>query len=105
MKWRMVIAAMAAMSAAFVPASAQVGACGDGAGLIGHLEKEWGEDIAALALEDRGGLVQILTNPETGTWSLLVTQPSGLTCLMMSGQAWEAIEPPSSTGSGPGDPS
>ena len=101
MKWRMVIAAISAVAAAVVPAQAQVGACGDGHGLIAHLEKEWGEDIAALALEDRGGLVRILRNPETGTWSLVVTQPDGLTCPVMSGQAWEPVAPPPD----PGDPS
>jgi len=101
----MVIAAMAAVSAAVVPAQAQFRACGDGTGLIAHLQKEWGEDTAALALEDRGGLVRILRNPDTGTWSLLVTQPDGLTCLVMSGQAWEPVAPPPpSTSSGPGEP-
>ncbi len=95
------IAAMAALSATAQPAQAQVGACGDGAGMIAHLEKEWGEDVTAVALESRGGFVQILRNPNTGSWSLLVTQASGLTCLVMSGEAWEPIEPLAD----PGEPS
>lgn len=94
----MVIAVMASLSAAVAPARAQFGACGDGAGLIAHLQKEWGEDIAALALEDRGGLVQILRNPDTGTWSLLITRPGGLACLVMSGQGWEPVAPPADLG-------
>ena len=103
---RALIAALAVSLATPLPAQAQSVPCGDGAGIIAHLEKAWGEDTAAVALDAGGGWVQILANPKTGTWSLLVTRPDGLTCLVMSGEAWEPIAPPPpSTGSGPGDPS
>lgn len=82
-------------------AQAQRVPCGDGAGLISHLEKEWGEDPAVIALDAAGRMVRVLANPETGTWSLLITGPGGPTCLVQSGTAWEPIPPPVE----PGDPS
>lgn len=75
------------------PAHAQRAPCGDGAGLIAHLEKEWGEGPAVVALDTAGRMVRILANPETGTWSMLVTGPGGPTCLVHHGTAWEPIVP------------
>ena len=83
--------AVLAMCLASPAAHAQRVPCGDGAQIIAHLEKEWGEDPAVIALDAAGRMVRILANPESGTWSLLVTGPGGPTCLVMSGGAWEPI--------------
>lgn len=88
---RALIAALAVSLATPLPAQAQSVPCGGGAGLIAHLEKEWGEDPAVIAIDAGGGLVRILANPDTGTWTLLITRPGGLTCLVASGTAWEPI--------------
>ena len=84
-----------------LPAQAQRTPCGDGGRLIAHLEKEWGEDPEILALDAAGRMVRILVNPETGTWSMLVTGPGGPTCLAASGSAWQQLREPTE----PGDPS
>ncbi len=93
------IAALAFLAA--LPAQAQRTPCGDGGSIIAHLEKEWGEDPEILALDATGRMVRILVNPETGTWSMLVTHPGGLTCLVASGVAWHKPHRPTE----PGDPS
>ena len=100
MSWRTLTAALA-LSLAALPAAAQRVPCGDGAGLIAHLEKRWGEDPAVVALDAAGRMVRILVNPETGTWSLLLTGPGEPTCLIHHGSAWEPIAPTHD----PGDPS
>ena len=58
---------------------------------IAQLEKEWGEDPAVVALDAAGRMVRNLVNPDSGSWSLLVSRPGGLTCLVMSGGAWEPM--------------
>ena len=74
-------------------AVAQRTPCGDGAALVAHLEKDWGEGPAVVALDAAGRMVRILVNPETGTWSMLVTGPGGPTCMISHGSAWEAVQP------------
>ena len=75
------------------PALAQRMPCGDGAALMAHLEKEWSEAPAVIALDAAGRLVRILVNPQTGTWSILVTGPGGPTCMVSHGSDWESVEP------------
>lgn len=87
----------AALAAAFflvlfsMPLAAQQRPCGDGADIIAHLEKDWGEGAEILALDASGRMVRILVNPDTGTWSMLLTAPNGLTCLVSHGSAWEPV--------------
>ena len=87
----------AALAAAFFfvlgsPSSqAQPRPCGDGEDIIARLEKDWGEAAEILALDASGRMVRILVNPDTGTWSMLLTAPNGLTCLVSHGSAWEPV--------------
>ncbi len=97
---RALTAALAVVLAS-LPAHAQRAPCGNGGQISAHLEKDWGERPAALALDAAGRLVTILANPESGTWSLLMTAPGGRTCLIHHGTAWEPFAPPPD----PGDPS
>ena len=75
----------------WMPAEAQRRPCGDGADIISRLEKDWGEGAEILALDASGRMVRILVNRDTGTWSMLLTAPNGLTCLVSHGSAWELV--------------
>lgn len=86
---------------ALAPAHAQARPCGDGDQIIARLQKDWGEDAAVIALDAAGRMVRILVNQQTGTWTMLVTAPNGLTCLTTHGTAWEPAWVPAE----PGDPS
>lgn len=72
--------------------------CGERAALLFHLLDGYSEKPVAMGLDARGRVLEVLAAP-SGTWSLLVTRPGGPTCLVMSGEGWEAIAP-----SDPGDP-
>lgn len=89
-------ASVAAFSCLLIagPALAQRTPCGDGAALIAHLEKEWGERPSIIALDAAGRMVRILVNPETGTWSMLITGPGGPTCMISHGSDWESVDAP-----------
>ncbi len=103
MRWPAFLTALIATVSCLAtdPAHAQRRPCGDGADIVAHLEKDWGEDPEVLALDASGRMVRILVNPETGTWTMLLTAPNGLTCLVSHGSAWEPNQPPPA----PGDPS
>ncbi|MGI9485418.1 MAG: hypothetical protein ACR2RF_05960 [Geminicoccaceae bacterium] len=64
----------------------------DGAAIVAHLEKEWGEVVIAMALNSRDHMVQWLANKETGTWSMVVTMPNDAGCLTAHGKYFDIIQ-------------
>jgi hypothetical protein len=93
----MLIAASAAPAlAATVPA-----ACAEHDEAFAHLEAKYGERVVAGGLASNGGHLEILVSPDGKTWSVMLTMPNGLTCLIASGEAWEpAPAPPMDPGGG-----
>ncbi|HYF55333.1 MAG TPA: hypothetical protein VEA41_13840 [Salinarimonas sp.] len=59
--------------------------------------KKWAEKFeevpVAAGLNDRGNVMEVLASP-SGTWTLLETQPNGLSCLAGTGYGWTYREPP-----------
>lgn len=47
----------------------------------------------ALGLTQAGGMIELFTTPAGETWTLIVTSPRGLSCLVASGQNWQDRRP------------
>ncbi|MFB9148739.1 hypothetical protein [Roseovarius ramblicola] len=56
------------------------------------LRSEYGETLRMRALTSGGHLVELFAAP-SGTWTLILTRPDGLSCAMDSGEAIEMVEP------------
>ncbi len=39
----------------------------------------------------QGAVMEVFASSATGTWTITVTSPSGVTCLIASGQSFEAL--------------
>lgn len=52
-----------------------------------HAEKPVSRGIDA-----RGAMVEVFAAP-AGNWTIVVTEPGGMSCLMASGEAWESFAP------------
>lgn len=63
----------------------------DGDAIIAYLQKDWGEEVVAIAMNSRDHMVRWLANKETGTWSMVVSMPSGAGCLTSSGKHFDII--------------
>jgi hypothetical protein len=44
-----------------------------------------------MGLGANNAVVEVFASEETGTWTITVTMPSGLTCLVASGQSFETL--------------
>lgn len=75
-----------------VPARAQPQACAERQVVVERLAEGYGETRQALGLGANNAVVEIFANPETGTWTITVTMPNGMTCLVASGQAFERMD-------------
>lgn len=86
----LVLAAFAV--AAPSPADAQgAQACGKRADIIKHLAGQYQEQPVAIGLADNGSLVEILTSTDGGTWTLIFSLPTGMSCLVATGQDWQSL--------------
>ncbi len=72
-----------------VPAGAQT-VCGARALVLTHLHNTYTEHPVAIGLTSSGTVLEVLTST-SGTWTFLVTNPSGRTCIVAKGEGWEML--------------
>ncbi len=88
---------VAALGAAFValqpvPSAAQM-VCGERAKFIVDLDKVYSETPVAMGLSSTGAVIEVLSS-SSGTWTILITYPSGPTCMVAAGEAWDTLPLP-----------
>ncbi len=72
-------------------ANAQTG-CGKRDDIIAVLEENYQEKASAIGIAGKAGVVELYTS-ESGSWTLLLTQASGVTCMIAAGENWEQLAP------------
>ncbi len=61
-------------------------------GLLTQLESKYGEIPVAIGVAD-GALVELLTAKDGITWTIILTSPKGMSCLIASGEGWRPLAP------------
>ena len=65
--------------------------------VVERLASKYGESRQSIGMAPKGRVVEVYASLETGTWTITVTMPNGITCLVASGQSFEnldeAVEP------------
>jgi hypothetical protein len=59
--------------------------------LIQHLANQFKEKPIAAGLTENGWLLEVYASREGETWTIAMTMPNGTTCLVASGQEWQAL--------------
>ena len=86
------IAGLAYLAAALIPTSAAAQQLCDQRGkVLTQLERKYGEVPVAIGVAD-GSLVELLTTKDGMTWTIILTSPQGLSCLIASGEGWRPLE-------------
>ncbi len=83
------ILAVVASSMLSTPSLAE-SVCGERSRFLDQLHDRFGESPAAIGLVSNGQVLEVLTS-ENGSWTILLTAPSGLACVMASGESWESL--------------
>jgi hypothetical protein len=81
------VVAPALLAAIDDDAFAQV-ACGKHGDVLAMLAERYGETPQVLAITDQGALLEVLVS-QTGSWTIVLTRPGGLTCVVSTGQDWQ----------------
>lgn len=85
--------ALAALLALTLPVLAEPGIqndCGP-AKIVDEALAQYGEREIARGATLHGELVRIYASPEGKTWTLVVTVPQGVSCVVEVGKAWETV--------------
>ena len=67
--------------------------CADRSHVAGQLSEMFGERRVGSGLAENGVLFELYVGP-SGSWTLLATAPTGTTCLLGAGEAWEPVPEP-----------
>ncbi|MFC4671139.1 hypothetical protein ACFO5X_21495 [Seohaeicola nanhaiensis] len=59
--------------------------------VVERLADGYGESRQSIGIGAQGAVVEVFASTDTGTWTITVTTPAGLTCLVASGQSFEAL--------------
>ena len=65
--------------------------CAPRTAVLDRLQGHFGETRQSIGLAGEGRVLEIFASDETGTWTIVVTLPNGVSCLVASGQAFEQV--------------
>lgn len=85
-----VAAAVFSVTAIATPAAAQSNICGKRDSIVERLQDKYGETRQSMGLQQNNGVLEVFASEASGSWTILVTMPNGMTCLVAAGDAWEA---------------
>ena len=66
--------------------------CNERDNVLALLAKKYKETPIAAGVTNTGGLVEVLTDIRSGTWTIIVTTPQGVSCLVAAGEGWRNME-------------
>lgn len=72
-------------------AFAQPANCAPHAVVLERLADRFGESRQSIGLDSNNAVVEVFASLTTGTWTIAVTRPGGLTCLVASGEAFQVM--------------
>jgi len=78
----------------FAPAASAQPVCGSHNSVATNLEKSYSEAPVSMGMTLDGGVVEVYSSPSEGTWTMVITQPTGLSCLIAAGKDWENLPKP-----------
>lgn len=86
------VAGLAAVGVLVVAADARAepSACGDRAKLVDKLAERYAEVPVSRGLTRHGAVLEVFASPN-GSFTVILTRPDGVSCLVATGEAWHEI--------------
>lgn len=85
-----IIAATALAVSLACPVAAQN--CAPREKVVGHLATKYSETRQSMGIAANNTVLEVWASDETGTWTVTITHPNGMTCMMASGNAFEELD-------------
>lgn len=79
--------------AAKSPPPVQASPCHAYAEVARQLGATYHERLVSLGVQSNGNLLLVFNSVTSGSWTIVSTSPTGLTCILAAGQHWESTAP------------
>ncbi|MEO1224644.1 MAG: hypothetical protein AAFX92_10490 [Pseudomonadota bacterium] len=66
-------------------------ACPERRHVLSLMAERFEQMPVAMGLARNGDLLELLTNPDNGDWTILATSPDGRSCQLAAGTAWQNL--------------
>jgi len=60
--------------------------------VLSHLAQKYKEAPVAVGLTSGGGLIEVLSTGTGETWTIIVSNPDGMSCLVAAGEGWRKLD-------------
>jgi len=77
--------------AGFVPATAEA-ACDLREAILKKMLLGYKELPSARGIAANGSVIELLVSPDGETWTMMQSLPNGVSCMIATGESWEAVE-------------
>ena len=67
--------------------------CANREQITANLATKFGEHHIAGGLQSATQMIEVWSSPETGSFTILLTRPNGISCIMSSGKYWDSFDP------------
>ena len=65
--------------------------CGPHDTVLDRLQKTYGELPVGIGVTQQGDLLEIVA-AAGGSWSVIISKPNGITCLVAAGEGWRSLD-------------
>jgi len=72
--------------------------CAPREALVARLTSEYAETLTARGLQNGAALIEVWSSEERGSFTILLTRPDGISCVMSAGTHWMMEKPIVTTG-------
>ena len=88
------VALFVAAFAAFPALAQETPTCVKRSDLLNHLATNFDESPIAMGLTTSGKVLEVVVSAG-GSWTIIITTPSGISCGIVSGESWKDMSPES----------
>ena len=92
--WRSLVCSLVLAAVPLHAQAADPSPCGPRKLVVSQLEAKFGEEPVAIGLSDSGRLIEILVGQAGGTFTVILTTPQGLSCIVLTGEDWQSRPQP-----------
>ncbi len=65
--------------------------CAPHASVVMQLAEKYGEMRQSIGLAQNNQLVEVFASLQTGSWTIIVTRPTGIACMVAAGENFELV--------------
>lgn len=93
--------ALALLAFSALPATAaEPASCGSRNQVFAHLHQHYRESPVAMGMANNGGMIEVLRSAAGASFTIVITMPDGVTCMIAAGENWQDL--PKALARGPG---